>query len=177
MFAVIMIFTACIVVLSLVTFGIGALCVIPLLILFIPLGILVFALTEQAVSAVVVDNLGFSSALQRAWELVRKNLGVMALISLIIYLASTVISMVIAVPMMIPMFGFILNAGSETDFESLDRLYQNMSLWMLAVSPIYAILQGILLTFMQSAWTLTYMRLTRATDTLQSLPGTVEASA
>jgi hypothetical protein len=176
-FAVAMIFAACVIVLSLLTFGIGALCVMPLLILFIPLGILVFALMEQAVSAILVDNLGFSDALQRAWELVRKNLGVMALLSLIIYLASTVIGMFIAFPMMIPMFGFILNMGSEPDLESFDRLYQNMNVWMLAFSPIYAVLQGILLTYMQSTWTLTYLSLTRATNALQSLPGTVEASA
>jgi hypothetical protein len=175
-FVVMGIFAACIMVLSLLTFGIGALCVIPLLILFIPLGILVYALMEQGFSAVVVDNLGFSSALQRAWELVRKNLGVMALISIIIYLASTIIGMVIAIPMMIPMFGFILNMGSEPDFESFDRLYQNMILWMLALSPIYAILQGILLAYMQSVWTLTYLRLTRGLN-VQPLPGPVEAAA
>lgn len=170
------IFAACIMGFSLLTFGIGALCVMPLLILFIPLGILVYALMEQAVSAVVVDNLGFSSALQRAWELVRKNLGVMALISIIIYLASTIIGMVIAIPMMIPMFGFILNMGPEPDLESFDRLYQNMNLWMLALSPIYAVLQGILLAYMQSVWTLTYMRLTRGLH-VPPLPGPVEAAA
>jgi hypothetical protein len=30
---------------------------------------------------------------------------------------------------------------------------------MLAISPLYAVVQGVLLTFTQSAWTLTYMRL------------------
>ncbi len=161
MFAVVLILFACIVVLSLVTFGIGALCAVPLVILFIPLGILVYALMEQGVSAVLVDNLGFSSALQRAWELVKKNLGVMALLSIIIYLGATIISMIISVPMMIPMFGFIFNMGAEPDLEAFDRLFRSMSVWMLAFSPLYAVLQGILLTYMQSVWTLTYMRLTR----------------
>ena len=177
MFAVILVFLACILVLSLLTFGIGALCVVPLFILFIPLGILVYALMEQGVSAVVVDNLGFSDALQRAWELVKKNLGVMALLSVIIYLGATIINMVISVPMMIPMFGFLFNMGSEPDFEAIDGLIRNMTLWMLAFSPLYAVLQGILLTYMQAVWTLTYMRLTRSTNTPQPLPGTVEATA
>jgi hypothetical protein len=176
-FAVMMLFFGCILVLSLITFGIGALCVLPLIILFIPLTILVYALMEQGVSAVLVDNLGFSSALQRAWELVRKNLGVMALMSIIIYLGATIISMVISVPMMIPMFGFMFNMGSEPDFQSFERLFRTMTLWMLAFSPLYALLQGILLTYMQSVWTLTYMRLTRSTNTSQPLPGTVEATA
>lgn len=176
-FAVMMIFVACILLVSLLTFGFGALCALPLFILFIPLGILVYALMEQAVSAVVVDNLGFSSALQRAWELLRKNLGVMALMSLIIYLGATIISMIITIPMMIPVFGFIFNMGSEPDFESVDRLFRNMNLWMLAFSPLYAVVQGILLTYMQAAWTLTYMRLTRAANPSQPLPGIVEATA
>ncbi|MGZ9226863.1 MAG: hypothetical protein ACXW4M_15035, partial [Anaerolineales bacterium] len=105
-FGAMMVFVACILLVSLLTFGFGALCVIPLFILFIPLAILIYALTEQGISAVVVDNLGFSHALQRAWELVRKNLGVMALMSLIIYLGATIVSMIVSIPMMIPVFGF-----------------------------------------------------------------------
>jgi hypothetical protein len=176
-FAVMMTFMALIMLVSVLTFGIGILCIFPLFILFIPLVILVYALMEQGVSAVLVDNLGFSSALQRAWELVKKNLGVMALLSIIIYLGATIISMILSVPMLIPMFGFIFNMGSEPDFESLEMMTRNMNLWMLAFSPFYAILQGILLTYMQSVWTLTYMRLTRSLNTSQPLSGTVEAAA
>lgn len=170
---------ACIMLVSLFTFGFGVLCAVPFFILFIPLAILLYALMEQAISAVVVDNLGFSSALQRAWELVRKNLGVMALISLIIYLGASIISMIITIPMLIPMFGFMLNmgSGSEPNFEAVDSLMRNMNLWMLAFSPIYAVVQGILLTYMQAAWTLTYLRLTRAADPSQPLPGIAEATA
>jgi hypothetical protein len=176
-FAVMMVFMALIMLLGVFTFGIGILCAFPLFILFIPLAILVYALMEQGVSAVLVDNLGFSSALQRAWELVRKNLGVMALMSIIIYLGATIISMIISVPMLIPMFGFMFNMGSEPDFESFERLSRNMNLWMLAFSPLYAVFQGILLTYMQSVWTLTYMRLTRSPNPSQPLPATVEAAA
>ena len=176
-FAVMMAFMALIMLFSVFTFGIGILCAFPLFILFIPLAILVYALMEQAVSAVLVDNLGFSSALQRAWELVRKNLGVMALMSIIIYLGATIIGMILSVPMLIPMFGFIFNMGSEPDLESLEMMTRTMNLWMLALSPFYAILQGILLTYMQSVWTLTYMRLTRSPSTSQPLSVTVEAAA
>jgi hypothetical protein len=79
--------------------------------------------------------------------------------------------------MMIPMFGFMFNMGSEPDFESFERLTRNMNLWMLAFSPFYAVFQGILLTYMQSVWTLTYMRLTRLPNPSQPLPGVVEAAA
>jgi hypothetical protein len=147
-----------------------------LFILFIPLLIVTYALMEQAVSAVLVDNLDFSTALQRAWELVKKNLGVMALLSIVIYLGATIISTIISVPMMIPMFGFLFNMNaSEPDFEAIDRLFRNMTLWMLAFSPLYAVFQGILLTYMQSVWTLTYMRLTERPQ--GSPPVLIEANA
>jgi hypothetical protein len=45
---------------------------------------------------------------------------------------------------------------------------------MLAFSPLYAVFQGILVTFMQAAWTLTYMRLTKPRDIA---PVTIEAHA
>ena len=176
-FAVMMVIMMLLMMISVFTFGIGMLCAVPLFILFIPLAILVYALMEQGVSAVIVDNLSFSEALQRAWELVKKNLGVMALMSVIIYVGATIIGMIVSVPMMIPMFGFIFNMGSEPDFESFERLSRNITLWMLAFSPLYALLQGILLTYMQSAWTLTYMRLTRSTNPSQPLPQIVEATS
>ena len=176
-FAVMMIFMACVVLLSVLTLGIGFLCAFPIFILFLPLAIMVYALMEQGVSAVLVDNLGVTGALQRAWELVKKNLGTMALMSVIIYLGSMVVGMILSIPVMIPMFGFMFNMGSEPDVQSFERLSRNMVLWMLAFSPLYAIFQGILLTFMQSAWTLTYMRLTRSTQLPKPLPGTVEATS
>ena len=167
MFVFMMAFMACLAVLSVATMGFGFLCAFPLFFLFIPIAILVFSLMETGMSAVIVDNLGVMDALRRAWELVKKNLGAMALLSILIYLVSMVVGMVISVPMMIPMFGFISNMGAEPDLESFGRIFRNMSLWMLAFSPIYAVLQGILLTFMQSTWTLTYMRLTKPQGTPQ----------
>jgi len=161
MFVAMMVFMACIGVLSVVTLGFGVICAFPLFFLFIPVAIFVFSFMEQGMSAILVDDLGISNALQRAWDLVKKNLGVMALMSIIIYLGAMVVSMVISVPMMIPMFGFFSNMGVEPDFQEFDKIFRNMTWWMLAFSPLYAVFQGILLTFMQSAWTLTYMRLTR----------------
>lgn len=165
-FVVMAVLMGCIGALAVVTLGFGMLCMIPVFLLFIPVGILLYAFMEQAIAAVVVDNLGVTSALQRAWELVKQNLLVMALMSLIIYLGSWVVSMIISLPVMIPLFGFMGNMmssiGTEPDIQELQRLTQSMLWWMLAFSPLYAVFQGVLLTFMQSAWTLTYLRLTRS---------------
>jgi hypothetical protein len=171
MFLAMLILIAGVILLSFLTLGIGLLCALPLFILLILGAILVYALMEQAVSAVLVDNLGVSSALQRAWELVMKNPGVMTLMSLINYLGAIVAILIISILTMIPMF------GSEPDIQSFERLSRNMILWMLAILPFYAVFQGVLVTSLQSVWTLIYLRLTRSTTPSQPLPGTVEGTS
>jgi hypothetical protein len=161
-FAVLGVFFACIALLSVVTMGIAALCAFPLFIVLIPLLILLYAVVEQALSAILVDNLSTLNALQFAWDLVKKNLGVMILLSIIIYVGSAIVSMIISVPLMIPMFSMMFKMGTPPDPQMMDDLFQNMTSWMLAFSPIYLVFQGILFTFIQSAWTLTYMRLTHS---------------
>lgn len=174
MFGVAFVFLACISVLSVVTLGFGALCAFPLFILFIPVAILVYALIELGMSAVLVDNLSALHALRRAWDLVKQNLGAVAVLSILIYLGSMVISMILSIPMMIPMFGLFTNMGMQPDPQVFENMFRNMTLWMLAFSPLYAILQGVLLTFMQSVWTLAYMRLVKPQD---NIPALVEAHA
>jgi hypothetical protein len=156
---------------SVLTLGIGLLCAFPLFILLILGAILGYALMEQGISAVLVDNLGVSNALKRAWELVIKNPGVMTVMSLINYLGAIVAVLIISILTMIPLF------GSEPNVQSSEGLFRNMILWTLAFLPFYAVFQGILVTFVQSVWTLMYLRLTRSTTPSQPLPGTVEAQS
>lgn len=174
MVAFMFVFMACVGALSVVTLGLGMICAIPLFFLFIPIAILVYSLMELGMSAVLVDNLSVSNALQRAWDLFKRNWGALALLSIVIYLASMVAGMVLSFPMMIPMFGLFSNISAEPDIEAFDKLFKNMTLWMLAFSPVYAVFQGILLTFMQSVWTLAYMRLAKHHD---PAPLVVAASA
>lgn len=161
---------ACTMLLSVLTFGLASMCTF---VIFIPFILLVFALMEQGMAAVIVDRLGVTAALQTAWGLVKGKPGVMALMGIIIYAGSMIVGMILAIPMLIPMFGFmtstIQSMGAEPDLQAFQALSRNMMWWMLAFSPIYAVLQGILFTFMQSAWTLTYMRLTRSPQ-VQVLP-------
>lgn len=172
MFLAVLILIVFVFAISVLTLGLGLLCIFPLLILLILMAILGYALMEQGVSAVLVDNLRVSSALQRAWELVQKNLGVMTRMSLMSYVVAIAAIMIISLPM-IP----TSNLGSEPDVQPFERFSGNMILWVLAFLPFYVVIQGNLLTFLQSVWTLIYMRLTRPTTPSQPLPGTVEATA
>jgi hypothetical protein len=173
MFLAVVILIASVIFLSVLTLGLGLLCAFPLLILLVLMAILGYALMEQGVLAVLVDNLRVSSALQRAWELVQKNIGVMTRMSLINYVIAIVAVMIISLPMLPTS-----ELGSEPDVQPFERLFSgNMILWILAFLPFYVVFQGILLTFLQSAWTLIYLRLTRSTTSSQLLPGTMEATS
>jgi len=168
MFLAILTLIAGVILLSFLTLGIGLLCVLPLFILLILGVVLVYALMEQGVSAVLVDNLGVFSALQRAWELIQKNPRVMILMSLISYMVAIVAIMIISIVMMIPI------GGSGPNIQLFQTLSPTIILWMLAFLFLYAVFQGMLLTYLQSVWTLIYLRLTRSTRPSQSLPGTGE---
>ncbi len=168
MFLAILTLIAGVILFSFLTLGIGLLCVLPLFILLILGVVLVYALMEQGVSAVLVDNLGVFSALQRAWELIQKNPRVMILMSLISYMVAIVAIMIISIVMMIPI------GGSGPNIQLFQTLSPTIILWMLAFLFLYAVFQGMLLTYLQSVWTLIYLRLTRSTTPSQSLQGTGE---
>jgi hypothetical protein len=77
-------------------------------------------------------------------------------------------------------FGEVLTRAEQITWRYknlwLAGIIVTLNLWMLAFSPVYAVFQGILLTYMQSVWTFTYLRLTRSVE-MKPLPGTVEAAA
>jgi hypothetical protein len=157
MFLGVLILIAGVILLGFLTLGIGLLCALPLFILLLLGVILVYALMEQGVSAVLIDNLGVFSALQRGWELIKNNPRVMILTSLISYMVAIVAIMIISIVMMIPV------GGSGPNVQLFQTLSPNIILWMLAFLFLYAVFQGMLLTFLQSVWTLIYLRLTRST--------------
>ncbi len=174
-----MVLMGCVLLLTVVTLGLGSLCMFPLFIVFIPLAILVYAMLEQSVAAILVDDMSIADAIRRAWELVKRNFIAMALLCVLIYLAYMIIGMVISIPMMIPFFGMFtgmfFNQGAQPpDFAVFQKIFRSMMWLMLAFSPLYAVLQGFLLAFMQAIWTLTYLRLSRPVD---RQPVVIEANA
>jgi hypothetical protein len=175
-FVVILLLAGCVLISSVLTLGVGLLCTFPLFLVLIPAMILVYAVLEQGVAAILVDDLRVGAAIQRAWEVVKGNFVVMLVISILIYLAYMLISMMISIPMLLPLFGtmFKLDPQRPPDMAFFQNLFRNMMLWMLVFTPFYAVLQGFLLAFMQSVWTLTYMRLSRP---VADHPVVVEANA
>jgi hypothetical protein len=143
------------------TMGIGFICLQPLILLMYPLMLILYGVIEESQVAVVVENLGVMDAIKRGWELVRANFWRIVLISLIVYFGLGIVSSIIMVPFMAPMFAFPFFMGNG-QFEPTPR---TMALFMGGFGciffPIMAFVQSIVLTFMKSTYTITYLRLTK----------------
>jgi hypothetical protein len=164
-----LLFFACTAVASIVTMGIGALCIQPLFFLIIPLSWLMMAVMEQAESAVVADGLGVMDALKRGYELVKSNLLTFGLILVVIYIGLGTVMSIFMVPFMVPMFFFMMRSIESTGVPDLNNFFRIQALFMVVLIPVMGVLQGIMLTYLKSAMMVAYLRLTRSSAAPQTV--------
>lgn len=153
--AVVLIFIA-----GALTFGIGLLCLFPLVLVAIPVSYIVYGLMELAETAVVIENLSIFEAITTAWRLLKANFWKMLMIALVIYLGVGMIAAFLLVPFTLPaylpMFSDLLN--NELDKRSI-LLVSIAALCLL--SPLYAFFQGALIALQRIIWAQTYFAINR----------------
>ncbi len=137
------------------TAGIGLLCLLPLICLLIPLLWVLSVVIEQANVAIVLENLGIGDGFRKGWNVVRANIGPIIVMTLIIFIGSGVVGFIIALPIIAAVVPLIFSAASNN----------TAPIWITVICcavyfPILLVLSGILNAYVQSIWTLTYMRLT-----------------
>ncbi|HET6594007.1 MAG TPA: hypothetical protein VFG81_00185 [Anaerolineales bacterium] len=155
---------------SAITAGIGLICLAPLICLLVPLLWLLSVVIEQANVAIVLDNLGIGDGFRKGWNVVRDNLGPIIVMTLIIFIGSGVVGFLIALPIIAAVVPLIFSAASNN----------TSPIWITVVCcavyfPVLLVLSGILNAYVQSTWTLTYMRLTAKPQ--DNLPIELEANA
>jgi hypothetical protein len=144
---------------TLLTLGLGAMCLVPLQFLIYPLMIVVYAWQEQALASIVVDDLSVLEAAKRGWQVFRQSMLPVVLITLILYLGVGMVSGFISIPLMIPFFAIPFVVIEE--MENTRALIIAALLCTVAYMPVLAVLQSIVFTYMKSGWMLTYLRLTQ----------------
>jgi len=163
---IILIIQTIIFLLIIVTLGLAAICMMPLMFLMYPALYVAIVWMEQAVNGIIVDNMTVMEAARQGWNLVRNNLLSVALMALVIYLGIGFVTGIVMVPMMIPFFivpfSFIENEPNWT-------ILSISMLCTVAFIPLFALISGWSMIFTKSAWVLTYLRLTRSPK-LQPLP-------
>lgn len=152
------------------TAGIGLICLLPLICLLIPLLWVLSVVIEQANVAIVLENLGIGDGFRRGWNVVRDNLGPIIVMTLIIFIGSGVVGFIIALPIIAALVPLIFSAASNN----------TAPIWITVVCcaayfPVLLVLSGILNAYVQSIWTLTYMRLTA--KPMDNPPVELEANA
>jgi len=143
--------------------GVGFLCLLPLICILIPVSWAVGVIIEQSNRAIVLENLSLFDGLKRGWEISKSNIGPLIVMALILFGIMLVLGIIIALPIFIVVFPTIF-AFAMGKGQSFTPLYLAVACICL-YAPISWILNGILTTYTQSAWTLTYLRLTRKPET------------
>lgn len=144
--------------LILVTIGMAAICIQPLMILLTPLMFIVVGFMEAANTAVIAQDMQVMEAIRRAWQIVRANFWKYVLITLIVYFGTSILTSFIMVPFMMPVFAvpFLID-GSET---SAQLLIATAIVFACIFFPLMLLLSSVTGTFMKASLDLTYLRLT-----------------
>jgi hypothetical protein len=144
---------------AVITFGLGVLCLIPLICLMVPLGWLISVVIEQANIAIVLENLGIVQGVERGWDVFKKNLGTMIVMALILLVISLLAGFLIGLPLVAIVGPAVIAAISGSQ-----RLAQGglllAGLCLVGWIPVAIVLNGVVQSYVKTAWTLTYMRLT-----------------
>lgn len=151
-----------------VTAGIGFLCILPLLCLLAVLAWVVSIVVHQANAAMVIENLGLADGVRRGWDVVRNNVGSILVIWLITAVIGVVVGLLIALPVLlivIPAAIGFAATGEQLSWTVLAVGAACLTIYL----PVLLVAGGILTTYIESAWTLTFLRLTRPRESKETL--------
>lgn len=161
-----------IVLLTVATLGIALLCLVPLICLAVPIGWAIAVIIQQAVVAMLVEDLAIGAALKRGWEVVRDNPVEYLVMGLILLIGGGILGIIFALPQilaMAPLIGPLVGGMMSDNWEGvLNGLWVAVAC-LVAYWPVMAVLRGALRSYTESAWVLTFLENTRGED-LPELP-------
>ncbi len=147
---------------AVLTLGIGLICLLPLFCVLVVVLWFVGIIIQLAETAIVVENLGILDGFQRGWDVARRNIGPVLIIWLILFIIGLAAGVLIAIPVL----AIVLPAAIGLGFQNAQSTAISWmplivaGLCFVAYLPFLLVLNGILTAYLQSAWTLTYLRLT-----------------
>ena len=161
-----------VVLIAILTFGIGLLCLIPLLVLIAPISILVQVIVEQANIALVVEDLDAIAALQKGWKVVRNDWGPAIIIGLIMLFARMIVGAIVVMPIFFAFGPLIVGLIGGGIGESIQLMVGGAAVTLLCICsllPFLLAIGGGIEAYVESAWTLTYIQLTGHEPSLPEL--------
>ena len=141
----------------------ATLCLLPLACVGFLLVILLGIIAYFAQIAAVLENLQLTDAVQRAWALIRANIGPIIILGILLAVISSVAGFVMALPLVaaaIPAFLSLVGYASERPFLGNTGLIITLVCGA-AYLPVLIVLSGVLQTWITSVWVLAYQQFTR----------------
>ncbi len=152
------------------TVGIGLLCLIPFICILVLLGWLVEIIIRLTVVSIVGEDKGVFEALTGTWAVVRDHLVETIVMGLILGIGGAILGFIIAAPFFLAMIPLIGAAIAQTETALRKMGVVSIALVCLYL-PIALFLSGVLQSYIWSAWTLTYRRMTgRESGQMEILP-------
>ena len=151
-----------------VTAGVGFLCILPLLCVLALAAWVIGIVVHQANAAMVIENLGLAAGLRRGWDVVKNNVGSV----LVIWLITAVIGLVVGVLIALPVLLIVIPAaiGFATTGRQLSwTILAAGAACLVVYFPVLLVAGGVLTTYLESVWTLTFLRLRRPRETAETL--------
>jgi len=140
-------------VLGIIPLVIGCVC------LLVPVMFVLKMIFRQAERAVVLEDLAVLPSLSRGWEVFRANLAPIIIMAIILAIIGFVAGLIISIPVFLVVFPtiFAFALGQGETYSPLVFMAVCLCIYI----PIALVLQGIMTAYIESAWTLTYMQLTK----------------
>jgi hypothetical protein len=160
--------------LGMITAGLAFLCILPLMIVFIPLGILMYLILQLGMAAIVCDDLGLAAALRYAWGLIRRKFWPLALMTMILYLVQMMVVTVISLPMFFVQVLVVVPLASGNFDEAL--IFRGFGIMMAVILPLAFLIQGLSMAYINSAWVVIYLRARPQPDSKPALPIQLESA-
>lgn len=141
--------------LVIMTCGLGALVIVVA-------GFLLPILVQQAVIALVLEDLDIITACQRSWQLFRQHPDKFIMMGLILNLGIALVAgVVIALPLILVAVPALVGVITGTDQGMVNGLIV-AGVCLAGYLPVALFLNGVVTSYTHTAWTLTYLRLTAA---------------
>ena len=139
---------------------------------FIPFMIVLGIFYTQALRALILENSGIFASLARGWGVFVKNIGGLLVVAVILFLINLIIGIIIAIPIFIVLFP-LMTSFVQGNINSWQP-FIFAGIFVLLYSPVAWFLSGILTTYIETIWTLVYIRVTQQKE---EAPVIIEANA
>jgi hypothetical protein len=124
------------------------------------LSMIVGMIVQQAQNAIVLEELGVLESLGRGWNVFKSSVLSIVLMAIILAIMGGLVGLVVALPLMIVMIPAAIGVAATSGTAGMAIPMILGGCCFVILLPIILLVSGIIQTYTQTAWTLTYLRLT-----------------